>query len=193
MASAIQDAWDAVQFDNIELLKTLVPSTVSSNASTCNPNNPIHTLLQCAAVHGSLDCAKYLIQKGANVQAKNFSGFTALHWSAYSGRWETVELLIQNGADLEARTDDGRTSLHIAASRGHLQFLTELLKRKADPEAISSQGWTALHFAVVANQAKTAEKLIQLGVRADGPDAQEKTLADLAQEYDRKWLAELLQ
>jgi ankyrin repeat protein len=192
MPSLVQDAWDAVQLDNVEVLKTLVPSSVSANASTCNPNNPIHTLLQCAAAHGSADCAEYLISNGANVQAKNFSGFTALHWSAYSGRSETVALLLEKGADIEARTDDGRTALHIAASRGHLQYLIDLQSSKPDLEAVSSQGWTALHFAIIANQKKTAQKLIELGVREDGPDSQGKTLADLAEEYERKWFAELL-
>jgi ankyrin repeat protein len=188
----IQEAWDTVQLDNVDVLKTLVPSSVSANASTCNPNNPIHTLLQCASAHGSADCAAYLIGNSANVHAKNFSGFTALHWSAYSGRSETVALLLDAGADVEARTDDGRTALHMAASRGHLQYLRDLLQAKPDLEAVSSQGWTALHFAVVANQRKTAQALVELGVREDGPDPQGKTLADLAEEYQRKWFAELL-
>jgi ankyrin repeat protein len=192
MNSLVQDAWDAVSFDNVDALKALVPSSVSANASTCNPNNPIHTLLQSAAAHGSAACAAYLISSNANVHAKNFSGFTALHWSAYSGRPETVALLLANGADLEARTDDGRTALHVAASRGHLQYLLELQHAKPDLEAVSSQGWTALHFAVVANQRKTAQKLVELGVREDGPDAQGKTIADLAEEYQRTWVAELL-
>jgi ankyrin repeat protein len=192
MTSDVQAAWDAIQFDNLEVLKTLVPSSVSPSASTRSPTHPVQLLIHCAALHGAIDCATYLIKNRANVEAKNFSGFTALHWTAYSGRYETIDLLLANGADIEARTDDGRTALHIAASRGHLQYLLELLKAKPDLEAISSQGWTALHFAIVSNQRKTAEKLIELGVREDGPDAQGKTLSDLAAEYERKWFAELL-
>jgi ankyrin repeat protein len=192
MASLVQDAWDAVQLDNVEALKALVPGSVSANASTCNPANPIHTLLQCAAAHGAAECAEFLIASGANVHAKNFSGFTALHWSAYSGRLDTVPLLLAKGADIDARTDDGRTAFHIAASRGHLQYLVELAKAKPDLEAVSSQGWTALHFAVAANQRKTAQWLAELGVREDGPDAQGKTLADVAKEYEREWFADLL-
>jgi ankyrin repeat protein len=191
MSSPVQDAWYAVQFDQLDILKTLVPSSVSPNACTVNPNLPGQTLLQCAAAHGAIDCATYLIQNGADVHGKNFLGFTPLHWSAWSGRYETVDLLLENGADIEARACDGTTPLHVAAERGHLPYIREFLKSDPDIAAISSRGWTALHFAVVANQRKTAKKLVELGLKEDGPDAQGKTLADIAAEYQRSWFGEL--
>jgi ankyrin repeat protein len=188
---SVQDAWDAVQLDNVEALRALVPSSVSANASTCGAANPITTLLQCAAAHGAIDCAAYLVEHGASVHAKNFSGFTPLHWSAYSGRAETVALLLAHGADIEARTDDGRTALHIAASRGHLQYLLALVGARAHLGATSSEGWTALHFALATNQRRVVERLLALGAREDGPDAQGRTLRDLAAEYERGWYAGL--
>jgi ankyrin repeat protein len=72
-----------------------------------------------------------------------------------------------------------------------MRFLIEFLKAKPDLEAHASNGWTALHFAVVANQQRMAVKLVELGVKEDGPDAHGDTLADLAEQYKRDWFAEL--
>jgi ankyrin repeat protein len=184
-------AWDTVKYDNEAALAEFVPSRVSANASTSNASNPVHTLLMCAAVYGARNCARHLLKHGADVHAKNFMGLAALHWAAYSGRTETLDLLLAASADVESRTDDGRTAFHVAAYRGHLRFLMEFLKAKPDLEALASNGWTALHFAVVANQRKMAVKLIELGVKEDGPDAHGDTLADLAEQYRRDWFAEL--
>ena len=134
----IEQAWTATQFDRLDDLKALVPSVVSANASTLNPNNHIHTLLMCAAAHGSAECAAYLLENKANVNAKNFVGYTALHWAAYTGRVETLPLLLENKADIEARTEDGRTPLHIVALRGHIEFLEELMKAKPNVNEIAA-------------------------------------------------------
>ena len=183
----IEQAWSAVEYDRIDELKELVPSVVSPNASTLKRNNHIHTLLMCAAAHGSENSAAYLIECGANVKAKNFVGYTALHWAAYTGRTETLHLLLSNHADIEARTSDGRTPFHIAAFRGHIAFLEEFMKAKPDIAAIASNGWTAIHFAVVANQQKMVHKLIELGVKAEALDMEGKSVADLAEKYKRTW------
>jgi ankyrin repeat protein len=100
---------------------------------------------------------------------------------------------LKNGADIEARTEDGITPLHVAAHRGHLKFLLALVQANADIEAVASNGWNALYFTVVANQKKIAEKLIDLGLKADVPDAQGRTILDLVDHYQRGWGRKLFQ
>lgn len=198
MDSKVEDAWRAAQYDRLSDLEALVSSVVSPNASTYSQTNHIHTLLMCAAAHGSIDCAKHLLDKGANVNLKNFAGYTALHWAAYTGRTETLELLVSKGADVEARTEDGKTPLHIAALRGHLDFIEELLKIKKDGQeevdinAVACNGWNALHFAVMSNQYNVAEFLIEHGIDTESPDADNKSIEDLANKYRRSWYKELI-
>lgn len=189
---AIERAWNAVQFDQIDELKQLVPAIVSPNASTHNPNNHVHTLLMCAAAHGAEKCAEYLLENGADVNLKNFDGHSALHWAAYAGRTETLPLLLAHNADIEARTVDGRTPFHIAAFRGHIQFIEEFMKANPEINEIACNGWTALHFAVISNQKKMAEKLMALGVKAENTDIEGKSLEDLAEKYKRNWLREII-
>jgi hypothetical protein len=103
LVSAVQNCWNAVQLDNIDDLKTLVPSSVSSTGATGGPNNPIHIFLHCARVHGSVEYAAYLIQNRANVHAK----------IGDSGHSETMGERPKNAADIKARRDNRRIALQI--------------------------------------------------------------------------------
>ncbi|KAH0785265.1 ankyrin repeat domain-containing protein [Histomonas meleagridis] len=180
------------QFDDIEGLKELVPSQVNPNASTHSEENHVHSLLMCAAAHGSIECTKFLIKSGANVEQKNFMGFTALHWTAFTGRIECVDILLNSGADINAKTEDGKTVMHIAASRGHISYIEYILERGADLDAVNSAGWTAIFLAVVANQKATAKYLLEKGIEYDYFDANLKKLTNIATKYNRNWLFGLL-
>lgn len=56
-----------------------------------------------------------LIKAGADVNAKDNSGNTALRIVAQNHKKDIVELLINAGADVNTRTSDGKTALMIAA------------------------------------------------------------------------------
>ncbi|KAH0794026.1 ankyrin repeat protein [Histomonas meleagridis] len=183
----IEQAWKAAQLDNLDELKELVPALVSPNASTFSSENHAHTLLMCAAAHGSLTCARYLVEKGANVNAKNFAGYTALHWAAYTGRDETLLLLKQSGANIEARTEDGKTPLIMAAFRGNIDFISELLKLKADINAVSCDGWNAMHYAIMSNQKATCNFLFSHNIDISPSDSKGRTMKEFAALYKRNW------
>lgn len=185
------EAWKAARMDNIEELKKLVPSCVSPDDSVAilNPDSHDHTLLMTAAAHGAIQCTQYLINNNANVNAKNFAGYTALHWASYCGREEVISKLRSNNTlDVESRTEDGKTPLHIAAYRGNNSVIVELLDRfNADINAISSNGWSAMHYAIISNQRATAELLIQRKIDMSMLDAQKRSIQEFACLYKRKW------
>ena len=66
-------------------------------------------------INGKLDCVKALIEAGADLNAKENDGSTALHWAADNGKLDCVKALIEAGADLNAKENDGWTALHWAA------------------------------------------------------------------------------
>ena len=66
-----------------------------------------------AAVVGSAEAMSFLIGKGADPNAKNEFGSTALIWSATD--IAKVRLLLEHGADANAATKRERTALLIAA------------------------------------------------------------------------------
>lgn len=76
---------------------------------------PLHS----AAAISSYPLVKLLVEKGANVNARQQGNFTALHAAAGHGVPEIVALLLEKGADAEATTDAGETALSIAEKKGH--------------------------------------------------------------------------
>lgn len=189
MEKQVEDAWKATQLDNIDVLTSIVPTHVKPNCSTCDPNNPIHTLLMCACAHGSKDCAKYLIdQCSVDVDAKNYHGDTAFHWAAYAGRDEMIPILLDGKANPHARNQNGETPLHIASARGHESFVRALLDKTGDVNELTSIGWTALHYAVQANQRAVARVLTEKGIDASALDANGKSLSELAKSWGRHWM-----
>ena len=57
---------------------------------------------------------KFLIDHGADVNAKTAQGFTALHYASMDGFLKTVGHLITNGAEVDAQTSFGYTALMVS-------------------------------------------------------------------------------
>jgi ankyrin repeat protein len=71
--------------------------------------------LHAAIAEGHAELAKLLIDKGANVNARNMSQLTPLHFVAtYMHDRALAELLIRHGGDVSAKDRDGRTPLELA-------------------------------------------------------------------------------
>ena len=192
-SAEIQDSWNAARLDNLTELERRVPERVSPNAKNIHDKNQCHTLLMAACAHGSVNCAKYLIQHGANVNLKNFNGFTALHWAAFTGRTEAVQLLLEHHADIESRTKDGKSPLHIAAYRGHRGFIDFLLSKGADLNTVDAEGLNCLHMAGIGNQAATVEFLLQRGIDVSQKDAQGRTFAQFCEGSSLGWLCQKIE
>ena len=71
-----------------------------------------------AAKNGDLAGVQAELDKGVDVNAKVFNGWTPLHHAVYK---EVVELLIAKGADVGAKDDDGTTPLDSAIKDKHTE------------------------------------------------------------------------
>ncbi len=119
----------------------------------------------------SLQPARDLLQKGADVNACNHSEMTCLHFACANEDYSLVNLLIKEGASLESQTDQGFTPLYCAAKTGSIEVCELLIENGALLNAQSKQGWTALHIAAVEGHVGVCELLIEkkasLEARAD--------------------------
>ena len=70
-----------------------------------------------AALRGDLPAVKRFIAKGADVNAKDCNGGTALIAASQDGRLDLVQALIAEGADVNAKMDNGLTALIPASER----------------------------------------------------------------------------
>ena len=77
--------------------------------------------------------AKFLIEKGADVNLKSKNGWTALHAAAFKGPAEIVKLLIEKGADANTKDLRGQTPLMIARILKH-EEMVRLLKEAGAKE-----------------------------------------------------------
>ena len=83
-----------------------------------------------AASYGHAEIAALLLQHGADINAQDRWGFTALHEAAYKNRTAICALLLTHGADPNIKDHENRTCLDIA--QGH--DVTSLLRAAAMPK-----------------------------------------------------------
>jgi ankyrin repeat protein len=84
-----------------------------------------------AAGEDCADTIRFLVSRGADVNARGEGGLTALMAAARRGLVPIAELLIASGADPEARNDRDQTAWFYAAMSGQQEFV-ELLRRLRD-------------------------------------------------------------
>lgn len=105
--------------------------------------------LGLATFFGHLDVARFLLQRGAEVNSPSDNGLHVmpLHSAAANCHLEIARLLLEEGAMVNARQADDFTPLHAAAQNGQLEMVKLLLDYGADVRAASGSGQTALDFA----------------------------------------------
>jgi len=91
-----------------------------------------YTPLIKAVMKGHVDFISFILEEGADPNAKTNEGFTALMAASESGDTSILKLLLDHKADPDIRNFQGATSLHIAASLGNTEILKILLESGAD-------------------------------------------------------------
>jgi ankyrin repeat protein len=122
------------------------------------------TPLMYAALYGDADSIRVLLKNGAEPNAKNEVGATALMWAADDDA--KTQLLLDGGANANARSDFGTTALIIAAGRfGSASVVKQLLDHGADPSAKSadSSPKTPLSVAALTGDPTVLRMLIDHG------------------------------
>jgi ankyrin repeat protein len=129
LAKRTPDGWTALHlaafFGQIETVRVLIGQGADVNARSQNQmaNCPLHS---AAAGRHYLVC-ELLLANGADVNATQHGGFTALMAAAQHGDQGLVDLLLRRGAMKAARTAEGQSAADIAAAAGHAA-LAELLR-----------------------------------------------------------------
>ena len=128
------------------------------------PDSPVAD----AAMRGDTERVRELLRGGADVNAAQGDGMTAIHWAAEHDAVEMTEVLVFAGANLEATTRlGGFTPLLVASRTGSAAVVDKLLDAGAPIEAATSTGETALHLAAAAGSSETASVLVSHGANLD--------------------------
>ena len=114
-----------------------------------------------------LDKIRLFISAGADVNAIDNNGRTALIWAAFSGCTEMAKLLISAGADVNIKDNNGETALIWAASSGCKKMVRLLIDAGADVNIKNNyNGSTVLMMAARDGYTET----LQLLINAAGAD-----------------------
>ena len=135
-----------------------------------------------------------LLRSGADVNAKNVSGETPLHWAADKGVYEMVTVLLENGADFNAKGNFGKIPLYQAASananltryssdykinqirsKGAQETLAVLLNSVSDVNIKYDGSYTPLHCAAWGNAHEKVKVFLQKGANINVKDNSGKT------------------
>ena len=94
------------------------------------------------------EIVRLLLQRGADINAQDEFGRSALMIAADAGYLETVKLLLDWEANVHLKDTRGNTALMRAAWKGHLEIVKALMDRGADVNGTDEKhGYTALLLA----------------------------------------------
>ena len=128
--------WSAAAEGNLNSVKKYLAKGLDINAKGGSLKS---SALLSATLYDQVKMAEFLIQNGADVNAKGDDGGTALHAAAFLGQYEIAKLLIQNGADVDARNNEGETVINgTMADWETTKFIAGILQLKLDRESVET-------------------------------------------------------
>jgi ankyrin repeat protein len=119
-----------------------------------------------ATKQGDLEKVRSLLEEGADINAKDQHGQTALMNAAHAGQVELVRLLIENGADLNVTAKHNLSALMLSLITHHVEVARLLIEAGADVNIRGSKnfyGTSALFLAEAGGHAEIVALLKQKG------------------------------
>ena len=152
-----------------------------------------NTLLIAVVAAGWQEFAGEFLRIGADANARDKEGNTALHIAARQGFTEVVKQLLLEGAHPNAVSAWGRTTpLLSSAGRGHLAVTRHLLAANASVYARDMHGQSALHLAASGGHTATVAYMLVMGVNVDVTNRKGETALHKAAEKGCVATVELL-
>lgn len=147
------------------------------------------TLLHWAAAYAQLEITSFLLQHGAQVDAKDDAGFCPLHCATSA---EVARLLLEAGASPLSTDANGNTPLGLAAEYNRPDIARVLLIHGARVDAANSAGATPLAYCVIYDHVETAEVLLEAGADPKAKLPEGMTPLQLAEAKHAIGMVELL-
>jgi ankyrin repeat protein len=157
--------YSAIRENNLTQLKTLLDQKGSANVADDRGITP----LMYAAENGSIEAMRLLIDRGADVNAQNAFGSTALMWSVAEPA--KVRLLLERGAQVNTLARSGRTALIVAGfTNPSAEVVKLLLTKGAKVDVMDTRHVTPLNAATFGNDTATVRLLLDANADIDTPD-----------------------
>jgi ankyrin repeat protein len=130
-----------------------------------------------AASTGNKAEIERLLKSGADVNAQQADGATALQWAAYRGDAILAGMLLEAGAKPGLANRNGATPLWLAAARGDAAVIEILLKGGADANEQLPLGRRPLMLAARSGNVDAVHALLQHGADVNASETERGTTA----------------
>jgi len=118
------------------------------------------TALHLASKKGYAEVARFLLDNGADGNARDKRKSTPLHEASIGGHAEVVRVLMERVVDVTAENDDGFKPAPLAVLFGRTEVTRVFLEFGVDDDI---SGWPPLHRALFEGRTETARVLIKRG------------------------------
>ena len=132
-------------------------------------------VLADAAEQGHAALIRTLLHDGADVNAAQVDGMTALHWAVYHDDADTARLLVRSGAEVDVKNRYGVPPLSLAATNGNAGIVELLLHAGGDASASRRGGETVLMTAARTGTVEAVEALLARGADPNARELREQT------------------
>ena len=106
-----------------------------------------------------LICLKRLIEAGAQIDAQNYQGATALLFAAQRNYPAALRILLENNADINIPTYEGETPVHVGVQSNSRKSLAVLLSYGVNYANLTDSGRSILHEAAEYGDLETIKFL----------------------------------
>lgn len=172
---------EAIKKDDVHELLLLIETGVASIDERENDIEENTPLLVAASV-GNQKMVELLVHAGAEVDAKNNFGHTAMHYAIAWRDFDMIRTLIDALANVNdtSKVKMGQSALHLAFESNDPAFVEYLLSRGADVNVKNKKGVTPLQLLGVdsnhSSHVRVAEILLENGADVNARGSDGKTL-----------------
>ncbi|NLV18111.1 MAG: hypothetical protein GXY51_01315 [Bacteroidetes bacterium] len=178
----------AARLNNTEIAETLI----RSGANTDHQDVYGATALHYASVYNYFVMTDLLLYYEADIDVKSGDSTTPLMAAVWAGNVDITDLLMLNGANLEARDNNGFTPFLIAAQNGDTLIMKLLMENGVDMYEKNIYNWDALSLSIRSDQKDAVEMLLKSGDKWNNKGRQVTNPYEIAAEYRRKEILDLL-
>ncbi|XP_077535208.1 uncharacterized protein LOC144147054 isoform X3 [Haemaphysalis longicornis] len=147
---------------NMDLFQQSLLGNIAVDSEDLYGNKPLHY----AAQGNQPEMIKFLLSKGANINATNKNHHTALQFAVKLGFVDCVRELTNHPQSLNPNIQDDseNTALHVAIAKRNGEIINELVTLpKVDFNVTNKYGLTTLHVAALKGNAAVVEKILSKG------------------------------
>ena len=184
----------------LTVLKALLDAGADPNKKAILDITPLH----CAAEANNIEAVRLLVGKGADINAKDDTGFTPIMKTFSKNRKDktrelpTLKLLLASGADINSvfeclnqsgwQMNTGDTLLNFAVADGTIESIKWLIHSKVNVNSRNNNGNTPLHYAVMSGNLVVTDLLLNNGAdaRVKNSRGEDSVYFALNNRYDTK-------